>query len=90
MTAACLAEKFSLLFYFAPARFFSSKRKRKFFCFGFRAQSAGQRGFASARGQKFPPLEPFHFCPLASEILRRLGNSLKIGYNKIIDTQNLC
>jgi streptomycin 6-kinase len=30
-TAACLAEKFSLLFYFAPARFFLLKGKEKLF-----------------------------------------------------------
>src|SRR4030042_1286242 len=40
-------------FLFCACPLFSSKRKRKFFCFGFRAQSAGRWGFASARGQKF-------------------------------------
>ncbi|OGY51706.1 MAG: hypothetical protein A3A02_02320 [Candidatus Buchananbacteria bacterium RIFCSPLOWO2_01_FULL_39_33] len=54
-------------FFILRAPIFSSKRKRKFFCFGFRAQSAGRRGFASARGQKFPPPNPLHFCPLAGE-----------------------
>jgi len=56
-TAACLAEKFSLHFLFCARRFFYFKRKRKFFCFGFRAQNAEQRGFASARGQKLGELE---------------------------------
>jgi len=36
---------------FARAVFFL-KGKENFFCFGFRAQGAGRRGFASARGQK--------------------------------------
>ena len=62
-TAAYLAEKFSLHFLFCARPIFSSKRKRKFFCFGFRAQSVWRRGFALARGQKFPPPNPLHFCP---------------------------
>src|SRR3989344_5907828 len=60
------AKKFSSHFLFCARPIFSSKRKRKFFCFGFRAQSAGRRGFALARGQKFPPPNPLHFCPLAN------------------------
>ena len=52
-------------FFILRAPFSSSKRKRKFFCFGFRTQSAGWRGFASARGQKFLPPNPLPFCPLA-------------------------
>jgi len=62
MTAACLAEKFSLHFLFCARPIFSSKGKRKFFCFDFRAQNAGRRGFASARGQKFLPPTPFLFA----------------------------
>jgi len=44
-------KNFLYIFDFCARRFFL-KGKENFFCFGFRAQGAGRRGFASARGQK--------------------------------------
>ncbi|MEK7116821.1 MAG: hypothetical protein AAB837_01485 [Patescibacteria group bacterium] len=61
-------------FFILRAPVFSSKRKRKFFCFGFRAQSAGRRGFASARGQKGRGLGGRNFCPLARSFWRPATN----------------
>jgi len=44
-------------------------KKKRVFCLGSRSRTSRTAGAASifARGQKFPPPNPLHFCPLAEE-----------------------
>jgi len=41
---------------------------------------------SSARGQKFPPLKPLHFCPLAEKIiLKKIDKGKTILFFSIIN-----
>lgn len=57
----CSVEKFSILFKRKNGARKIKKRKENFP--GRLRAKRGWRNFASARGQKIPPLEPFHYLP---------------------------
>ena len=56
-------EKYSLLFSFCARRISFSPNEKSIFlwCFALTSKAAG----LTARGKKFPPPNPLHFCPLA-------------------------
>jgi len=76
-TAACLAEKFSLLFYFAPARFFLLKGKENFSASASAPKARGGGASLWLAGKNFLPPTPSIFARLFERPHGGQGDSFK-------------